>query len=265
MRSILLALIAFIVIVAAASGFFVIHNNQVAQQQAATATANANATANAHLTATANANATASAIANATATAIANANATATAQATSSYPPFTNVALNDSLTSNSSSGWNTSTACQFTSAGYQISIAQSGFFQGCLATAANFTNFAYQVTMTITKGDCGGLIFRLVDNQNYYAFYVCQGGQFDAVLFVKGANAGSTKVASSAAIHTGLNQSNTLAVVVQGTTYNLYANGQNMDSFTDGTFNHGSIGVVAFDVTSPTVVDYKNALVWTAA
>ena len=265
MRSILLALIAFIVIVAAASSFFVIHNNQVAQQQAATATANANATTFARDTATANANATGTAIANATGTAIANANATATALATSHFPPFTNVALNDALTSNSGSNWNQGTACQFTSAGYQTSIAQAGFFEKCFAGSTDFNNFAFQVTMTITKGDCGGLMFRAVDNQNFYAFYVCANGAFNAVLYVKGADAGSTKVATSSAIHSGLNQSNTLAVVVQGNTYNLYANGQNIDSFTDSTFTHGSIGVMAVDISSPTVVVYANALVWTGS
>ena len=266
MRSVLLALLAFIVIVAAASSFFVIHNNQVASQQAATATANANATTFARDTATANANATGTAIANATASAIANANATATAQATSHYPPFTTVALDDTLTTaNSSSGWSQVSACQFTTAGYQISIAQAGFFEKCFASSTDFTDFAFQVTMTITKGDCGGLMFRAVDNQNFYVFNVCANAGYNAALFVKGANAGSTKFATSSAIHSGLNQPNILAVVVQGNTYNLYANGQNIDTFTDSTFTHGSVGVMALDLTSPTVVDYTNALVWTAS
>jgi hypothetical protein len=252
-RSILLAAVAFIVIVAAASGFFVVHNNQVAQQ-------------NASATATANAHATAIAIANATGTAIARANATATAQTTSQYPPFTNLALHDPLTSASSaSGWTSASQCQFTATGYQVSIAQLGYYEGCVATSTNFTDFAYQVSMTITKGDCGGLIFRAVDNQNYYIYAVCQGGQYDAALYVKNAVAGSTKLANSSAIHSGLNQSNTLAVVVQGNTYNLYANGQNISTFTDSTFTHGSIGVVAFDVSSPTAVTYADALVWTAS
>jgi len=205
-RSIILAAVALIVIIGAASGFFVIHNNQIAQQNAsATATANANATgtANVHATATANANATGTAIANATVTAIANANATATAQTTSQYPPFTNLALNDQLTANSASGWPSASQCQFTSAGYQVSIAQAGFNEECFATATSFSDFAYQVTMTITKGDCGGLIFRAVDNQNFYIFEVCQQGAYNLAVFVKNAFAGSTKLASSSAIHTG--------------------------------------------------------------
>lgn len=266
-RSILLAVVALIVIIAAASGFFVIHNNQVAQQNAnATATANAAGTANAHATATANANATGTALANATATALANANATATAQTTSQYSPFTILALNDPLTSSSSaSGWASASQCQFSATGYQVSIAQAGYNEDCFATATNFTDFAYQVTMTITKGDCGGLIFRAVDTQNFYIFEVCQNGQFNSLLYVKNANTASTKVANSTAIHTGINQVNLLAVVVQGNTFNFYANSQHIDTVTDSTFTHGSIGVMANDQSTPTAVTYANALVWTAS
>ncbi len=265
-RSIILAAVALIVIISAASGFFVVHNNQVAQQNAtATANANATGTANVHATGTAIANATGTAIFNATVTAIANANATATAQATSQYPPFTNVALNDPLTATSASGWASVTQCQFTSAGYQVSIAQAGFNEECFAGSTDFSNFAYQIAMTITQGDCGGLIFRAVDNQNFYLFEVCQNGQFDSLLYVKNVNTASTKLASSPAIHTGLHQVNTLAVVVQGNTFNFYANGQHIDTVTDNTFTHGSIGVLASDTTSPTVVNYTNALVWTAS
>jgi len=266
-RSIILAAVALIVIISAASGFFVVHNNQVAQQNAtATANAHATATANAHATATAIANATGTAIFNATVTAIANANATATAQTTSQYPPFTNLSLFDPLTSsNGSSGWASVSQCQFTSAGYQVSIAQLGFNEECFAGSTDFSNFAYQVTMTIVKGDCGGLIFRAVDNQNFYTFNVCQNGQFDSLLYVKNVNTGSTKLTSSSAIHGGLNQANVLAVVVQGNTFNLYANGQHLFTVTDNTFTHGEIGVLASDSTSPTVVNYSNALVWTAS
>jgi len=267
LQIIILAVIVLVLIIGGLGGFFVIHNNQVAQQNAdatATASAHAAATAHANATATANANATGTAIANATATAIANANATATAIATSHYPPFSLVALNDPLTSNSASGWATGTQCQFTSTGYQVSIARAGFYQGCLATATNFGDFAYQVTMTITQGDCGGLIFRAVDNQDFYTFNVCQNGRYNLALYAKSGTT-STQASSSSAIHTGVNQVNTLAVVIQGNTFNLYANGQHLNSFTDSTFTHGEIGVVSTDLSSPTAVDYTNALVWTAS
>jgi hypothetical protein len=117
--------------------------------------------------------------------------------------------------------------------------------------------------MTLAQGDCGGLIFRAVDNKNFYVFNVCQSGQFNLVLFVKNAVTGSTRLANSSFIHTGLNQVNMLAVVVQGNTFNLYANEQHIATVTDGTFTHGAIGVLASDITSPTEAVYTNALVWT--
>ena len=58
---------------------------------------------------------------------------------------------------------------------------------------------------------------------------------------------------------------NMVAVVVQGDTFNFYVNGQNIYSVRDTTFTHGAVGVVANDNTSPTTVDYTNALVWTAS
>lgn len=268
MRVILIAVVALLLIIGAIIIGLVSYNNTQQGYTNATATARANAnataTANANATATANANATATANANATATA--NANATATALVTSHYPPFTTLAFSDALTSgNINSGWSSATQCQATSTGYQVSIARAGFLEECFNLSNNYTDFAYQVNMTITQGDCGGLVFRAQDNQNFYTYIICQNGQFNAILFVKNANAGSTKVANSSAIHTGLNQTNTLAVVVQGDTSNLYVNGQHVDSFTDTTFTHGGIGVLASDNTAPTAVNYTNAVVWTAS
>ena len=39
--------------------------------------------------------------------------------------------------------------------------------------------------MTIAQGDCGGLVFRAVDAQNYYILYVCQNGQYQSARYVK--------------------------------------------------------------------------------
>jgi len=94
---------------------------------------------------------------------------------------------------------------------------------------------------------------------------VCQNGQYQSARYVKNVNTGSTSLTTSSAIHTGLHQVNMVAVVVQGDTFNFYVNGQHIYSVTDTTFTHGAVGVVANDNTSPTTVDYTNALVWTAS
>jgi hypothetical protein len=50
---------------------------------------------------------------------------------------------------------------------------------------------------------------------------------------------------SSSAIHTGLNQPNTIAVLANGITLNLYVHQQKIDSVSDSTYSHGQVGVVA--------------------
>jgi hypothetical protein len=234
-----------------------IHNNQVAQQNI-NATATAQANTNAHATATANANVTATAAVNATATAV----------VTSHYPPFTNLAFYDPLTT-SNSQWK-GPACQFTSAGYQVSIAQLGYFHWCLNTR-QFGELAYQATMNIQQGDCGGLVFRYVDPNNFFFFQVCQDGTYNLLVYVSGKESDLYQNARfNSAIHQGANQSNVIAVSVQGDTVNMYVNGQSIDTATDNiltnsAFNQGQIALVAQDTTDPTSVTYTNALVWTAS
>lgn len=254
-RAIILAVIALLIILAAAGGFFLYHNNQVAQN-------NTNATATARTQANNNATSTAQVATQATA----SANATATAAVTSHYPPFTNVALFDPLANGSGSAqWATGNGCQFSGGSYQVSIARAGFNQYCFAGGTNFSDFAYQVNMTITQGDCGGLIFRASDTSNFYIYEVCQQGQYNAAVEVNGSFTGASNVKSSSAIHKGLNQENTIAVVIQGNTINLYANGQQIDTVTDSTFTQGQVGVFANDVNSTTAVKYSSALVWTSS
>ena len=258
-RAVILAVIALVIILAGAGGFFVYHNNQVAQNNADLA-ATASTLANNHATATTNAQAQATR----------NASLTATALVTSHYPPFTSLAFNDSLTSSGDSKWDASSACKPGSDGYQVSVAQLGNFQWCRQLSSNYSDFAFQVNMTIQSGDCGGMVFREVDTNNFYTVMVCADGTYDLGLFQNGkpvwANA-LTQRPVNAAIHKGLAQQNIVAIVVQGNTFNLYVNGfaTRVDTFTDSnnTFSQGSIALLASDFTNPTSVVYTNAVVWT--
>ena len=68
------------------------------------------------------------------------------------------------------------------------------------------------------------------------------------------------------AIHTGLNQANTLAVVAQGNTFDLYVNDEKVDSVSDSTYSQGEIGVLAANQAgNGTEVVFSNAMVWTTA
>ncbi len=260
-RAIVLAVIALVIILAGVSSFFIYHNNQIAQEHS-------NATATVQ---TSHNNATATALAqqNATATAVANTHLTATAIATSQYPPFTNVALNSPLAS-ASSDWDSSSICQFTSTGYRVSIAQAGHFQYCL-NSGTFGDSAYQVTMSIQQGNCGGLIFRRIDNNNLFLFEVCSDGTYDLSALVNSTwHSLYSANRASGAIQQGLNKQNVIAITVQGDTVNMYVNGNKIDTatnpaLTSSTFSQGALGLMADDTGDPTAVTYTNALVWTAS
>ena len=67
----------------------------------------------------------------------------------------------------------------------------------------------------------------------------------------------------AAAIYTGLNVANLLAVVAHGNTIDLYVNHQSLASVTNGSYDAGEVGVAAAYETGITEVAFSNAEVWT--
>lgn len=206
---------------------------------------------------------------NATATAFASANLTATAVVTSHFPPFTVLSFYDPLNTKSDSDWSSGSPCQASTNGFQVSIAQVNTFEYCSYLPATFGEFALQTTMTIQQGDCAGLIFRHVDNQNMFYYEVCQNGKYNFGELANGkwSYLYSTDHSSSS-IQTGLNTQNVLAITVQGDTVNMYVNGQKIDTaqstdLTSSKFAKGDIALVASDITNSTTVIYSKAMVWT--
>ena len=117
--------------------------------------------------------------------------------------------------------------------------------------------------MTILKGDCGGILFRSDNgNSKYYAFEVCQDGTYYLNLWVDNSHSTSLLSDSDLSIKKGLDQSNLLAVKVQGQSIYLYVNNHPIDQTSDKTYSSGQIGVIAHDYGNPTEVVYKNAKVW---
>ena len=123
--------------------------------------------------------------------------------------------------------------------------------------------------MTIIKGDFGVILFRLPhDTAGGYQFVVGQDGTYilrywQSLTIVK-ILVGPT---FSSVIHRGLGQTNVIAVVAEGSMIRLYVNRQQIDSVTDSTYSHGSIGLFADTYISltdfhPTEVVYSNAKLW---
>jgi serine/threonine protein kinase len=263
---------------------FIGHRSAPGADAHATSTAQVNvletATAQAHATVDARAGATATAKTNATATAIAKKNATATAIASGAnpYPPYSgSLALNDQLKDNNQGHqWKvysdsaTGNSCQFVGGAYHIVATQKNG-GACFAAATDFSNFTYQVEMTFVRAgqsfDGGGVAIRSSGNTYYYfeiyesgryTFAACQGNDCNHTL-AEGLSQGIPS------FHTGLNQSNTIAIVDNANTFVLYVNGVHVAgpvSDPNFTSSHGMIGVYGEANDATTEVVYRNAKVW---
>jgi hypothetical protein len=254
----LIALAAIIVLAAIGLAIFIPYQNTVTEQANATATASTKATSTVsanHATATATAfvpTATAHAIATATATVV-NGNP-------DPYPPTGTLTLFDPLKTLSDKLPNSGN-CSFSSGAYHITVSQKNYFQTC-TSGSTFSNFAYQVDMQITSGDCGGIVFRVDGSSNkFYGFEVCQDGGYQ--VFNYQGNFTMLQSSTSSAVHTGLNQLNTLAVVANGQHMDLYINKQHITGVTDGSYSNGGFGLYAEEVNNSTDVAYNNLKIWT--
>jgi len=272
-KAALLIVLALLVIAGGFGLFTVINANKITTDNAqATATAIARTQANA--TATAQANAIATAHANLTATAVAVAQETATATAAQNpYPPHNGIlTLNDPLRDNSKgNNWNefsnTGGGCQFTGGTYHV-IAALHYGVTCLAQATNFKDFTYEIEMKFAQlGDSIGIIFRADQNYDYYYanFYQNRGEYILGVC--KGTNPGAdcSRVLSRGpcpAFHYNLNQTNTVAIVVSGTQFDLYVNGQHIAGASDGTYSQGLIGMSVSGSYANAEAVFRNAKVW---
>jgi transcriptional regulator with XRE-family HTH domain len=207
------------------------------------------------------------------ATATAYAAPTATAITTNPYPSYMSghgtLALYDPL-KELSPKWDTGVdydwggSCDFVNGTFQVSQEKGHrSFQCNLAT--HYTNFAVEVQMTILRGDCGGIIFRTNDTySNFYLFQVCSDGSYDLYIYGENTFPSSTLARNtSSAIRTGPNQLNTIGVVADGSTIDLYANQTKLTTITDSTYASGEIGLVAADIANVTLVNYNNFKVWT--
>jgi hypothetical protein len=117
--------------------------------------------------------------------------------------------------------------------------------------------------MTILKGDRGGMFFRHVGTQGpYYYFSIKIDGSYELESF-NGKISNVLQRGIGPAIKKGLNQPNLLAVVAQGSSINLYVNGQSIARITANTSSNGLIGVAADATDQPAEVAFSNARVWT--
>jgi eukaryotic-like serine/threonine-protein kinase len=185
------------------------------------------------------------------------------------YPPHTgNLTLSDPLKDNSKGySWDEGSfgnggTCSFTAGSYRVGISLQGHLLACNAEAVTFSNFAYEVQMNILKGDRGGIFFRQVGTQGpYYYFSIKIDGSYELDRYYGNTSSVLQRGASST-VKRELNQPNLLAVVAQGSSIDLYVNGQSILHSTDSTTSNGLIGVAADATDQPAEVAFSNARVW---
>jgi hypothetical protein len=274
-RTSLVVTIVLLLIVSSVLAFLQ-YNTILTDNAHATATADTHATgiafADTHATATAQIQATSdAATAQAQATAMAWAQATAAVIAANPdpYPPAGTLAFVDPLSQPKawSSGSNTNGGkCKFVNGAYQISQSQPNMFFHCNNKNVQYSDFAFEVKMTITQGDCGGVMIRNdVSAGKDYNFRVCQNGYYYFFKYASKSASDSTALTSgnSSAINQGTGQANTIAIVANGSNFDLYVNGQKIDSAGDSDYSQGTVDFLAWDRGNVTTVTYQDARLWT--
>src|SRR6266487_4494659 len=131
-------------------------------------------------------------------------------------------------------------------------------------STTNFSDFTYQIQMTIARGDNGGILFRFDDsNEKGYSFTIDQYGAYDLQLWRGKGKRENLLNGSSSVIKTGLNQTNLIAIVADGSNIYLYMNHHYLNRASDTTYQSGEIGVLAENSTSSsTEVVFSSAQVW---
>ena len=203
------------------------------------------------------------------ATATAAVAATAT-DALDPHPPFNGLlAIDDSLVdANHGLNWyqgRTIGDCKFTQGAYHATVENHvGFLQGCTLATSDFSNFAYEIEVRILQGDVGGLLFRAnFQKTQTYEFIVDTNGCYQFLVVTSpGSGKSLAQACKPDTISQGPNNNNLMAVIASGSTFQLYINRQLLTTIHDSTFNHGSIGVGAISLGSPTNAAFNNAKVW---
>lgn len=165
--------------------------------------------------------------------------------------------------------WDCSDAkCSFRADGYHVQALDNYVYTAYLTKV--FTDTTIEVKAIMTQGvatsgnntSALGISFHIPQSNKLsgYGFLVYADGTYELVKWDSKGNASNlVDFSESSAIHKGLNQENDLKLVIQGTSFTLYINGEQLTQTTDSTYTSGYIGLNAS--TKGTEVIYSNLLV----
>jgi hypothetical protein len=130
----------------------------------------------------------------------------------------------------------------------QITTAEYYSAYSWNSSQGSFDNFQLEADVIHINGannlSALGLIFRVVDGNNYYLFRIGPGGTYYIGKNENGSYAALVNWTSSSAIHTG-EATNHVTVYADGSSLTFFVNGEEIDDVVDGAFSAGYVGVIA--------------------
>jgi hypothetical protein len=176
--------------------------------------------------------------------------------AATATPPET-VVYSSALTGNVSD-WPSGQGCAPQSDGFHITASIA-----CYPDANDAGDAKISVTATQVNGDTAsfyGIAFRRSGAGNNYVFRVDSNGDWSFGKGVSGTITPLQDSTSNAAIHSGLNTTNTLEVDAKGSHFDLVVNGTKVGSADDSTYSSGKFGLVGTDNAEAVFTNYQVAI-----
>jgi hypothetical protein len=198
-----------------------------------------------------------------------NAPATATATARAAnfnpYMPGGTLAFSDTLNA-ANSHWDQNANCAFKDGSYHITATT---IQSCALNARMvLTNFVLEVKVTLLRGNVGGLFFRenkVHNKSNAYLLDFDSKGNYQ--LWNYSVSHAAKLIDYGALDHwnAGYNQTNTVALVAQGSSMRLYVNRRMARHFTDHTYTRGGLSFISSEYSShkgTSEATYSDLRIW---
>jgi hypothetical protein len=157
-----------------------------------------------------------------------------------------------------------SNICTISDNAYHIRTNPRDKISYCFNHESSYDNFLFQVTMTINHADTGGIIFRSKENyKTCYMLTLYSNGIYALVMAMNGVVGKILIFDRNPAIHTGMPQTNLIAVMAQGNKFDVFINRQFVGSAEDNTFSTGDLALIATSTLAGTGdVSFHNAQLW---
>jgi hypothetical protein len=123
----------------------------------------------------------------------------------------------------------------------------------------------FDATFVTLGGDnATGLVFRMIDNENYYLLSASENGYINLVKLVAGEWTDLTPWVLSEAIDTEAEAVNRIGVLAEGTSLAIAINGEVVTVAEDDEFTSGAIGLLAQAFSADSAeVSFDNVVLWT--